>query len=385
MKNGRKCWPVAKCLNTEESMHRYCKKGWAAGIGMLLSTWWLPASYGQAPAEESAGVSPADRIKHVQLIRDDAARQVDVLIDGKLFTAYRYPDNLKKPVLYPVNTAQGTPVTRGFPLEPRAGERADHPHHVGLWFNYGDVNGLDFWNNSEAVPAARKEQYGTVLHQQINRLRSGNDQGVLEVTMEWVGPDGKALLREHTTFIFRGTEHQRSIDRITRLTALAQDVSFKDNKEGLLGIRVARPLENPDDQPATQVEANGEAGKEPVHNQEDVTGRYRSSEGVEGQQVWGTRGKWMNLSGTIGEEKISVAIVDHPDNVGYPTYWHARGYGLFAANPLGQQPMSGGKTALNFRLPAGASVTFKHRILINTGATLTDQQLDEVSDRFAGT
>ena len=42
-------------------------------------------------------------------------------------------------------------VTRGFPLEPRPGERVDHPHHVGLWFNHGDVNGVDFWNNSESL------------------------------------------------------------------------------------------------------------------------------------------------------------------------------------------------------------------------------------------
>jgi hypothetical protein len=50
--------------------------------------------------------------------------------------------------LYPLIADGGITVTRGYPLEPRPGERVDHPHHAGLWFNYGEVNGFDFWNNS---------------------------------------------------------------------------------------------------------------------------------------------------------------------------------------------------------------------------------------------
>ena len=42
--------------------------------------------------------------------------------------------------------------SRGFPLEPRPGERVDHPHpQRGSWLNYGSVNGVDFWNNSTVV------------------------------------------------------------------------------------------------------------------------------------------------------------------------------------------------------------------------------------------
>ena len=89
---------------------------------------------------------------------DTAAQRVDVLVDGELFTSYVYSDTLpvlKKPVLYPLRTASGATVTRGYPLDARPGERVDHPHHIGLWFNYGDVEGLDFWNNSDVVPAER--------------------------------------------------------------------------------------------------------------------------------------------------------------------------------------------------------------------------------------
>src|SRR3954464_12046177 len=124
---------------------------------------------------------------------NESAQRVDVTIDGKPFTSYIWPSTLKKPVLYPLRTAKGTIVTRGYPLEPRAGERVDHPHHVGLWFNHGDVNGLDFWNNSDAIPADREDKMGTIVHQKIVEAKSGADQGELTVESEWHKPDGSTL------------------------------------------------------------------------------------------------------------------------------------------------------------------------------------------------
>ena len=323
----------------------------------------------------------SDKDEYIKLVRNDEEKKVDVFINGELFTSYIYPESMEKPVLYPIKTAQGTNITRGFPLDPRPGERVDHPHHVGLWFNYGNVNGLDFWNNSYAIPADEKENYGSIRHKEINNISSGNDKGELEVTMEWVGPDGKALLKENTTFIFRGTDNKRMIDRITKLTAL-EDVSFEDNKEGVLGLRVARELEHPSDKLEIFTDASGKVTDVPSLNNEGVTGLYRSSEGIEGNEVWGTRGKWVKLSGKIKDENISIAILDHPDNVGYPTYWHARGYGLFAANPLGQKEMSDGKEELNFKLPAGELVTFKHRIIIYSGEEVSDEQVNTDFDKF---
>ena len=80
----------------------------------------------------SAGPHPPDR---VNVVVNEQARRVDISIDGQPFTSYIWPATLKKPVLYPLRTAKGTIVTRGFPLEQRPGERVDHPHHAGLWFN----------------------------------------------------------------------------------------------------------------------------------------------------------------------------------------------------------------------------------------------------------
>ena len=137
-------------------------------------------------------------------------------------------------------------------------------------------------------------------------------------------------------------------------------------------MRVARQLEHPSNELLVFTDANSKATTVAKLDNTGVTGLYRSSEGKTGDDVWGTRGRWVTLSGKIGQEAVTVAMFDHPTNPGYPTYWHARGYGLFAANPLGQKALSNGKDELNFTLEAGRSATFRHRILIISGETRTD-------------
>jgi len=303
----------------------------------------------------------------LKLVRDDAGKKVEVLVDGQLFTAYIYPDSIMKPVLYPVITAGGHRVTRGYPLDRVAGERVDHPHHVGIWLNYGNVNGLDFWNHSDAIPAERKHKFGTILHRAIVDLREDGSTAYLAVSADWLKPDGSPLIAERTEFQFSATDTDRIIDRTTVLTAVGEDVLFKDDKEGMIAIRVARGLEQPASQPEIFTDSEGRPTAVPALNNDGVTGRYFSSEGPEGDDVWGTRGRWMTLAGRLGGEEVSVIMLDHPTNPGYPTYWHARGYGLYAANPLGQAAMSNGKDFLNFSLKKGASARFQYRFVIHSG------------------
>jgi hypothetical protein len=311
----------------------------------------------------------------VELRTDASARRVDVLVDGAPFTAYLYRESLKKPVLHPLRTAAGTPVTRGFPFDPTPGERTDHPHHAGLWFNYGNVNGLDFWNNSDAVPASDAPRMGTVRHRALRTVRNGRGEGVLEVTHEWVDHRGTPLLREDVRFVFRADARSRAVDRFTTLTALEAPVAFPDDKEGMLGLRVARGLEQPEPAPAP-------AAREEAAGSDVPAGRYLSAEGREGDDVWGTRARWTALSGSVGGEAVTITIFDHPRNPGFPTYWHARGYGLFAANPLGQRVFSDGREALDLRLAPGDSVTFRHRVLILSG-TPARERLEAEYVRFA--
>jgi hypothetical protein len=301
---------------------------------------------------------------HVQIARNDAARRVDIAIDGRPFTSYIYPETLKKPVLYPIRTAGGALVTRGFPLEPRPRERVDHPHHVGLWFNHGDVNGLDFWNNSDAITGERIAKMGTIVHRAILRAEGGRDRGDLIVESEWKRPDGFVLLVERTHFVFRGAGTRRSIDRITTLTAQTEPVVFRDSKEGTLGLRVARELEQPAEKPELYTDAAGKPSAVPALDNAGITGEYTSSEGVKGDAVWGTRGRWMILAGSLQEKHVTVAILDHPANQGFPSYWHARGYGLFAINPLGRKSYREQEPELTLKVEPGRSLAFRHRVLL---------------------
>jgi len=315
----------------------------------------------------------------VTFSNDTVNKKVDIKIEGALFTSYVYDGQTPKPILYPILTKSGKTVTRGFPFTPRPNERVDHPHHAGLWLNYGDVNGLDFWNNSYAIPAEEKHKYGTIYHQEI--LRMDEKEGILSVKAIWRSPDHIDLLEETTQFAFSQEGNTRSIDRTTTLKAL-QEVSLKDNKEGMLGMRMTRELELPSDKPAEYTDAEGNVTEVKVLNNEGVNGNYYGSEGLTGGDVWGTRNKWVKLEGDMNDEAVSVTILDHQKNVGYPTYWHARGYGLFAANPLGQGVLSDGKETLNFKLEKGASTTFKYRILIHNGSPLTNEAIDQSFSEF---
>jgi len=309
-----------------------------------------------------------------------ADRRVDVLVDGKPFTSYIYPESVKKPVLFPIRAAGGTIVTRGFPLEPRPGEVQDHPHHVGHWFNYGDVNGYDFWGHSDETPAANKPKMGTIIHKSIAHVASGAERGELSALAEWVIPDGSTLMRERTQFFFAGAPGRRSIDRLTTWTAANQPVTFKDTKEGAFGIRVARTLDHPSNQPAVLVSARGGKETERKVDNTGVTGRYIGSDGKTGEDVWGTRGPWMGLTGNVDGKPVTLAILDHPSNHGHPTYWHARGYGLFAANPLGRQGYDPKQPPTSLTLAPDESITFRHRILIADGELTLEQLRKEHTD-----
>ncbi|MCF8378746.1 MAG: PmoA family protein [Bacteroidales bacterium] len=309
--------------------------------------------------------------------------RVEVWIDSLLFTSYIYPSTIAKPVLNPLTTLSGKVLTRSYPLETIPGERVDHPHHIGAWLNYGDVNGLDFWNNSDAIAADVKDQYGSIFHKEILNIENGDESGILEVACEWKAPNGSVLLEENTKFIFSTKENSVIIDRYTTLKALDDEVSFKDNKEGMIGIRVARALELPSDKPDIFLDVHGNPTETKVLDNTGVTGNYLSSEGVEGDAAWGTRGRWMKLYGSMENEKVALVIIDHPENTGYPTYWHARGYGLFAANPLGQAIFSNGKNVLGFKLAPHEEVGFKYRIIVHSATELSVDEINALADDFS--
>lgn len=323
------------------------------------------------------GCTPAKKAD-VAFVRDDASRKVDITIDGTYFTSYIYPADMEKQSLWPIQTASGKVITRGFPMAPRAFESTDHPHHVGLWFNFGSVNGLDFWNNSYAIPAERKPNYGSVVFDKIISA-SGNK---LVTQANWVDNDGKVLMVEKTTYTFDGCEHERSVIRTAELTAVVP-VEFKENKEGMLGLRVDRAFQKPSNRAERYTDANGIVTEVATVNNEGVNGEYVNSLGDKGDDVWSKRAEWTMLNGTKEGDAISILIIDSKDNPNYPAWSHARGYGLFAVNNMGGRDFDKTLTEpVGLTLKPSEKVTFSYKIIIKDGGFLSSEEAQARADAF---
>jgi hypothetical protein len=320
--------------------------------------------------------------KGVKLITHDDQHRIDVFINGSLFTSYQYPENIEKTFLFPVNAPNGSVITRGFPIEPRKGERIDHPHHIGIWFNHGNVNGLDFWNNSSAIPASKKDLYGHIVHQKTN-IVSGGRRGILEVILNWNDSKGNTLLTEDAMYYFTGDKDSRTIDHISTLTAVNGPVTFGDSKEGMFAIRVDRAFEMPSNESLIFTDEKGNPTTVPATDNTGVTGMYTSANGLKGDAVWGTRNDWVILTGKKDNTVISMAIFDYPGNPGYPAYAHARGYGLFSLNDFGQNSYDSKKDMRTYTIKKGESVTLRNRFYVQSGSELSSEDANKIFKKFS--
>lgn len=278
--------------------------------------------------------------------------QVDVVINGHLFTSYLYGNNLLKPSLHPVKSPSGEAVTRGYPFEEIEGESNDHPHHTGVYFTYGNrdqVNGDSFWNQHDGPQQIR--------HQEILEMKGGSNKGILYTRNHWINSKGQPILEEDRKMEFLNLENEYKIDFTIRLTAIDTTVTFEDTKEGMFAIRVADWLtEN----------TNGTLYSS--------TGEYMNAEGERTEEnIWGKRSSWVRLEGQKDEKNIGIAIYHHPNSTNFPTYWHARGYGCFAANPIGQYEFQEARQVENpeYRsliLKPEETALFKFRMTIYEGS-----------------
>jgi len=318
----------------------------------------------------------------VKIVANETASKIDIYIGDKYFTSYMYSPIYEKPFLYPIAASNGTLITRGFPINTRPGERVDHPHQVGMWFTYGDVNGLDFWNNSYAIPESEKKKYGKIIHRKISTLSSGTNAGKLTVELEWVDYLGKVLLKEETTFSFSGNITERYIERTSKLTAVADKVVFGDNKEGLMGLRVDRAFESPSTQPLIFSDANGKPTKVALMDNTGVNGLYKCSSDFQGDSVWGKRNKWVSLTANLKGTDISIVVFDHHLNIGYPAHAHARGYGLFAINNFGNHVFNPAEAVSSFELKGSNATTMKYLFVIKCGSELTKDEADKIAVEF---
>ena len=322
--------------------------------------------------------------KGIKIVENKEKKQLDVMIDGELFTSSCWWDGQKKPVLYPLKTSKGTVVTRNFPMAKVAGERTDHPHHISSWFTYGDINGVDFWNtpSDDVKSSYNAAKMGKIVHTAASKIKNGKNAASVTLQADWIMPDNSKVLQQDEVMTFRSAPNLRIIDRVITLTAQGKKVVFGDSKEGALGIRVARTLEEPSTRPEIFTDANGVPTKVPTLDNTGVDGKYINAEGLKGEkEAWSKRSKWMTLSGNVKGEDVSIGIFDHPKNPTYPTYWHARGYGLFAANPFGAKEFTGGKTVLNYTLEPGQKITLRFRIVVSSGP-LSKEQTEALYNQF---
>lgn len=296
-------------------------------------------------------------------------QKVKITIGGKPFTNYLYSDRLPKPSLFPLHTPAGVQICRGYPLQPVKGESTDHPHHVGIFFACDEVNRNQFWINSTAAPPH-------IRHVKTTAMNSTKNQGRLATVMDWIGKDGKRLLEERRAMVFQAGKDAFIIDLLIDLEA-QEKVKIADPKNGLLGIRLADWLREPFEKTAGVIHISG-AG----------SGQYLNSHGDEREKgVWGKRADWVALHGEKDGKPVGIGIFDHPKSFNHPTYWHARGYGLFAANPVGQGYFERTTKAnkakpLNLVLQPHDKLHFQYRVVIYDGRK-TRQQLAELYREFS--
>jgi len=298
-------------------------------LGMILDR--LPAGT-ETSFELREGASYRAR-QGVELI--EQGRRIEVRVGGKPLTTY-IPDDGPKPYYFPLNGPSGLAMTRSFPMAKVEGEKLDHPHHRSLWFTHGSVNKVDFW--SEAAG------HGTIEETSRPTLVSGPAVGVVRTTDDWIGPDGKKVCEDERVVRFYATTRARVLDFEITLKATAGPVTFGDTKEGMFGLRVP-----------TSMDVTSQKG-----------GRIVNAEGITDKAAWGKSSPWVDYSGPVDGKTVGVAILNHPSSFRFPTTWHVRDYGLFAANPFGWRDF-GQTTSGEFTLPAGESIRFAYRIILHDG------------------
>lgn len=273
----------------------------------------------------------------------DLGGKMRIEVGGSLFAEYHYLGG-SRPYLYPILLPGNVAMSRNWPMKETPGEDRDHPHHRSLWWSHGDVNGVDFWSESDKA--------GRTVHDQTVEVKSGPDAGVIRTTNKLLAKDGKLIATDERTIRVLNRQQDRVLDFEVTIHASAGPVEFGDTKEGTMAIRLAETM---------RLKPNKENAGKP-------TGHIVNSEGVRDGATWGKRAKWVDYHGPVDGQIVGVAIFDHPGNPRFPTWWHVRDYGLFAANPFGihdfeRQPAGTG----NLKLAGGEKVTFRYRFVFHRG------------------
>lgn len=299
----------------------------------------------------------------VQLQREGT--RINVIIGGKAFTTYYFDPSVAKPYFMPLRSAEGTIITRGFPIGNKVPAADAHdpdlePHQRPMYFGHGIVDGIDFWGEALYPKWSDDSVFGRTVLAKIEEVKGGVDSGTLRALFHLVGPSGRVIADETQSFAFSGDAQTRIIDCEFVITANhGAPVTLGDTKEGTFALRLVKALNVP---PGNMVNSKGAVGE---------------------KEVWGKRADWVDYDGKVGNEDVGVAIFDSPKSFRHPTYWHARGYGLFAANPFGireftNNPNNDG----SWTIRQNKSLAFRYRVFIHHG-DYKQAHVAEAYERYA--
>lgn len=310
----------------------------------------------------AAGVAAAP----VQLKR--TGNQIDVLIDRQIFTTYHFSDTVAKPYMMPLRSAAGLVLTRSFPVG-NSVTRADQstpsfePHQRGLYFAHGDIDGLNFWAEqafAKYYPGHSRQAYGRMSLVDVDNVSSGPEIGTIRARFNLLAPSGRVIAEERQSFQFHGTRQARVIDCEFVVSANHGPVTFGDTKEGTFAVRLGPELSAPHDHMINSTGAHGE----PL--------------------IWGKRADWVAYSGTVAGKPVTIVVFESPKSFRHPTTWHARAYGLLAANPFGVREFTkDAKQDGSWTVPEGESLIFEYRVLIYDGQ-LSPAQLHDMYQKYSG-
>jgi hypothetical protein len=289
---------------------------------------------------------------------------IQVAIGDKLFTTYHFDPKIAKAFFQPLRDPNGVVITRGFPAADTVPAGHEHdksiePHQRDMYFGHGSINGYDFWSEEafeKYYGPAHPSNFGRMVFRKIDEMQGGPSSGTIRATFDLEGPDHKPFAEEVQQYTFSGDRNSRVIDCVFTFRGLHGAVKFGDTKEGTFALRLAPELDAP-------------------------TGTMVNSEGGLGEpQIWGKRANWVNVDGVIDGHSVGVTVFDSPKSFRHPTYWHARGYGLLAANPFGlsfffNDPHQDG----SYTVPAGKSIQFRYRVFIHDG----NYQQAHVADKYS--
>jgi hypothetical protein len=314
-----------------------------AGSGMVRVTW---TTHDLKPGESREyHLVPTQATANSGVEVKKNGKNLDFFIRGKLFTRYDVTTGPNKPYFYPIIGPTGAPVMRHWPVEEVPGETHDHPHHRGLWFTHGMVNGVDFWSEEKGT--------GKTVHTGYDAMESGPVYGLMRSRTDWIAPDGKKIAEDAREVRVYYLREGTLMDFTVTVKAVGGPLVWGDTKEGSFGLRVADSM------------------RDAVEKGKVAEGHILNSNGLKDGATWGKAADWVDYYGPVDGQTVGVAIFDGPDSFRHPTYWHVRDYGLFAANPFGLHDFvseyKGVSDKGNFTLPEGKTMTFRYRLFFHKG------------------